>query len=193
MPNYQNGKVYGIRSRSRPELIYVGSTTQPLSIRFGKHKRPNNTTSKQIIDIGDAYIELIENYSCNSREELLKREGEIIRSMECVNKYISGRTLQEYYQDNKEVLLEKHRQYRIDNAEKIKEKQRQYYIDNKEVLLEKKRQYITDNADIINEKKRQYYIDNKEVLLEKRRQYRIDNAEKIKEQRKKNYEKNRVK
>lgn len=85
--NYQNGKIYSIRSRSRPDLVYVGSTTQPLSVRFGGHKKSSNrSTSKQIIDIGDAYIELIENYSCNGKDELCKREGEIMRSMECVNK-----------------------------------------------------------------------------------------------------------
>jgi hypothetical protein len=123
MPNYQNGKVYSIRSRSNLDLVYIGATTQPLSVRFGEHKKlSNKTSSKQIIDLGDAYIELIENYSCNSREELLKREGEIIRSMECVNKVIPCRTHQEYYLDNKEVLLEKKRQYYIDNADIINEK-----------------------------------------------------------------------
>ena len=88
MPNYQNGKIYSIRSRSRPDLVYVGSTTQPLSKRLGEHKTPRKkTSSKQIIELGDAYIELIENYSCENKEELLKREGEIMRSMECLNKY----------------------------------------------------------------------------------------------------------
>jgi hypothetical protein len=88
MPNYQNGKIYSIRSRSNLDLVYVGSTTQPLSKRFGGHKRQSNkTSSKHIINLGDGYIELIENFSCNSKEELLKREGEIMRSMDCVNKY----------------------------------------------------------------------------------------------------------
>ena len=87
MPNYQNGKIYGIRSVSNPDLLYVGSTTDQLSKRLYQHKnKSNKSTSKQIIDLGDAYIELIENYACNSKEELLKREGEIMRSMECVNK-----------------------------------------------------------------------------------------------------------
>jgi hypothetical protein len=88
MPDYQNGKIYSIRSRSNLDLVYVGSTTQPLSKRFGEHKKQSNKikTSKKIIDLGDAYIELIENFSCNSKEELLKREGEIMRSMDCVNK-----------------------------------------------------------------------------------------------------------
>ena len=61
MRNYQNGKIYTVRSRSRPDLVYVGSTIQPLSVRMGMHRQSrNDCTSKQIVDIGDAYIELIE-------------------------------------------------------------------------------------------------------------------------------------
>jgi len=87
MPDYQQGKIYSIRSVSRPDLVYVGSTVQPLSKRFGRHKTPaNHTTSKQVIDIGDAYIELIEMYPCDNIEQLRQREGEIMRSMDCVNK-----------------------------------------------------------------------------------------------------------
>jgi aspartate carbamoyltransferase regulatory subunit len=40
------------------------------------------------MDIGDAYIELIEYFQCDTKEELSKREGEIMRSMDCVNKCI---------------------------------------------------------------------------------------------------------
>jgi len=98
MPNYQNGKIYSIRSHSRPDLVYVGSTCRRLSERFSKHKIASNTaSSKQIIELGDAYIELIENYACGSKEELNRREGELIRSMDCVNKRIEGRTPTEYY------------------------------------------------------------------------------------------------
>ena len=99
MPNYQNSKIYCIRSLSRPELIYVGATCRRLSERFAKHKNMSNgTRSKQIIDIGDAYIELIENYPCNSKEELNRREGSFVRSVECVNKNIPGRTIKEWEQ-----------------------------------------------------------------------------------------------
>ena len=38
MPNYQNGKIYAIRSHQTTD-IYIGSTTQSLSVRFGEHKR----------------------------------------------------------------------------------------------------------------------------------------------------------
>jgi hypothetical protein len=127
MPNYDNGKIYSIRSYSRPDLIYVGSTTQPLSKRFGGHKKTkNSTSSKQIIAIGDAYIELIENYSCNSKEELDRREGQIIRSMDCVNKYIAGRTRKEYKKDNVDTIKEKNKEYRQDNVDSIRERMKQY-------------------------------------------------------------------
>lgn len=97
MSNYQNGQIYSIRSHIRPDLVYVGATCRRLSERFGKHKvSSNRTTSKQIIDLDDAYIELIENHACDSKEKLNKREGEFIRSMDCVNKVVAGRTVKEY-------------------------------------------------------------------------------------------------
>jgi hypothetical protein len=36
--------------------------------------------------------------------ELDKREGEHIRNNNCINKYIAGRTMKEYYEDNKEKI-----------------------------------------------------------------------------------------
>ena len=87
MPNYQNSKVYSIRSLSRPELIYVGSTTQTLSQRMTGHRAPSSKcTSKKIIDIGDSYIELIENYPCADKNELGARENHHMRTIECVNR-----------------------------------------------------------------------------------------------------------
>ena len=38
MPNYQNGKIYCIRSH-QTDNIYIGSTTQKLCVRMAEHKR----------------------------------------------------------------------------------------------------------------------------------------------------------
>ena len=91
MVNYQLGKIYTIRS-SETVGVYVGSTCDNLAKRFGGHKAVynsnKNVSSRHIFDYGveNAYIELLENYPCNSKEELHKREGEHIRMMEnCVN------------------------------------------------------------------------------------------------------------
>ena len=87
MPNYQQGRIYSIRSVSNPDLIYIGSTTQTLSRRFSSHKRKNSKcSSREIITIGDAYIELIENFPCNDIYELEARENIHMRAFNCVNK-----------------------------------------------------------------------------------------------------------
>ena len=39
MPNYSNGKIYSIRFYDNDKLLYIGSTTQILAVRFGGHKK----------------------------------------------------------------------------------------------------------------------------------------------------------
>ena len=113
---YKNGKIYTIRYRNNNNLIYVGSTIQPLYKRFHEHKlKCMNEKSKEYNkilykniretdNINDWYIELYENYPTESKELLLKREGEIIREIGTLNKEIAGRTKQERYNDNKEKI-----------------------------------------------------------------------------------------
>lgn len=93
MPNYAKGKVYIIRSQSTDQ-VYIGVTTQPLAIRFGKHKAGESRADsgvQSILEAGGAYIELLERYPCNSREELAAREKHWIRSPKfqdrCVNSF----------------------------------------------------------------------------------------------------------
>jgi hypothetical protein len=81
-------------------------------------------TSYKILEFGDDYIELLEAYQCNSKIELHKREGELIRQYKdiCVNRCIAGRTKKQFYEDNKEKLQKQQKEYREENKEKIKEK-----------------------------------------------------------------------
>ncbi len=153
MPNFANGKIYCIRSH-QTEQIYVGSTTQPLSVRFGEHKRMN-CSSREILQHSDAYIELLENYACSDKNELNRREGHFIRTMLCVNKQIPGRTQVEYRDDNKETFNEKSKQYYQDNKETITEKSKQYYQNNKEHRKEQSKQYYQDNIETRKAKRNQ--------------------------------------
>ena len=58
---YNNGKIYTIRSPNT-DKYYIGSTCNTLTNRFMSHKSPSNKCeSKEIIDLGEAYIELLEN------------------------------------------------------------------------------------------------------------------------------------
>jgi hypothetical protein len=119
--NYQNGKIYSIRSY-QTNKVYYGSTIQLLCKRLSKHVNDfnayqrgnfNNITSFEILKYEDAYIELVENFPCNSKVELEKREGEIIRENEnAVNRIIVGRTREEYRKDNKDHINQNNKQYR---------------------------------------------------------------------------------
>ncbi len=94
---YNNGKIYTIRCYEDKNLIYVGSTCQPLYKRWGDHKRTarnKDYSSKSLlynkmaeIGIDKFYIELYENYKCKSKEELNHREGQIIREIGTLNYY----------------------------------------------------------------------------------------------------------
>ena len=108
-PNFQNGKIYAIRSH-QTDKIYIGSTTQTLAVRFGGHKKNMDCSSIQILEFGDAYIELLEEFPCANKMQLNRREGELIRLHNCLNKRIEGRTKSEHYVDNKTEINEKHKQ-----------------------------------------------------------------------------------
>ena len=143
-PNFQNGKIYSIRSH-QTEKIYIGSTTQSLAVRFGGHKKPSNkSTSKDILLFDDAYIELIELFPCDSKMALNLREGEIIRERVCVNKNIAGRTRPEYREDNTETIKENNKQYRQTHTEEAK----QYRKDHKESIATIVKQYQQTNKNI---------------------------------------------
>jgi hypothetical protein len=144
MPNYGKGKIYTIRFTNDDE-VYVGSTIQPLSVRFGGHKRDKDKSVYKYIndkydgDFKHCYIELYESCPCESKEQLLKREGEVIRLIGTLNKVIAGRTDKERYEDNKEKILEYEKKRYKDNKEKISEKHKKYYEDNKDILAEKRK------------------------------------------------------
>jgi hypothetical protein len=191
MPDYQNGKIYSIRSY-QTELIYIGSTTQSLSKRLGKHrenyKKNGEVSSKELLKYSDYYIELIENFPCNSREELEKQEGYYIRKNIniCVNCLIAGRTKKEYAQDNVEKFKEYNKKYHEDNKERIREQKKKYREDNLEKIKEHKKQYAENNKEHIKEYQNQYYLNNKEIQKQKAKEYYQKNKE-IQKQKAKEY------
>ncbi len=112
---FQKGKIYTIRYRLDNSLIYVGSTTQTLCKRWGDHKSAYTTYQdkydfllyqkiKETSDLQNWYIELYELFPCNSKMELEKREGEIIREIGTLNLRIAGRTKKERYDDNFQTI-----------------------------------------------------------------------------------------
>jgi hypothetical protein len=181
MPNFQNGKIYAIRSY-QTEQVYVGSTTQPLSVRMGKHRAPSNiTSSRAIMRFPDAYIELIENYPCADKNELNRREGEFIRSMDCVNRCIAGRTQAEYYADHNEELKQRGREYYADHNEELKQRSREYYADHNEELKQRSREWHAAHMEERNQRGREYNAAHKEELKQRSREWRAAHREEAKQ------------
>ena len=169
MPNYQNTKIYKIWSPNS-EKVYVGATVQTLSKRMTAHRKiSNNTQSKIIIDLGDAKIELIQEFPCNNKMESDKKEGEYIRSLDCVNKLIAGRTKQQNYIDNKKKLNDISKQYRDSNIEKIALQQKEYYQLNKQKIAIRGKEYRDKNKSYILEQAKLYREKNIKILAEKQR------------------------
>lgn len=177
---YKKGKIYTIRCRYDDDLIYVGSTIQELSQRMTGHRRDNTCSLYQLVkgDWDNWYIELYEEYPCNNKSILVKREGEITRQIGTINKNIAGRTKKEWEQDN---------------LDKIVEQKREWYQDNKDKVLKRVKQYNQDNKEKISEKNKVYYEANKEQIGEKNKLYREENKDKIKEYNKGWYETNKDK
>jgi hypothetical protein len=116
MPNFENGKIYKLFSKNQSDKVYIGSTCSTLERRKQGHKNNyksylNNkycyVSSFDIIHFDDADIVLIENYPCNSKDELHKRERYYIENTaNCVNRFIPTRTSKQYYEQFRERILD---------------------------------------------------------------------------------------
>jgi hypothetical protein len=172
---YKRGKIYTIRCRYDDTLIYVGSTIDKLAKRFAGHKanrKDKNCSLYQFVD-GDwdnFYIELYEDFSCDNKEQLEKREGEVIREIGTINKRIAGRSRKERYKDNRDEILEEMKQYYKDNRDEILDRTKQYYQDNRDEILEYQKQYNQENHDKILERNKKYRQYNRDEILEKKRE-----------------------
>ena len=104
MSKYNNGKIYKIVDNAYTKQ-YIGSTTEKLSQRMLRHRSDyrryldsRKLHKKSTFDLFEEFgidnckIELIEYCKCDSKDELVRREGELIKNSDCVNKTIAGRT-----------------------------------------------------------------------------------------------------
>ena len=154
-------KIYKIVDNTNGN-VYIGKTKQKyLCKRISGHrtdyKREKLCSSREIIKNGDYRVELIEETEDETRERYW------IENTDCINKQIPNRTRKEY--------------------------RKEYYEDNKDIIIEKNKEYYQNNKDIIIEKKKEYRENNKDIIIEKKRKYRENNKDKIKEYRENNKEK----
>ena len=182
MNKYNNSIIYKLYNVNNDnDDIYIGSTTLLLKDRRNRHisqykcyiSKKNNkyVSSFDIIKTCDNIYdnikcEVIEYINCENREELRKIEGNYIKKLKdiCVNKNLPGRTNTEYYNDNRECILNKKKDYYIDNKIDILQSKKGYYIDNKIILKIKSNTYYNNNKKILCDKSKLHYHKTKTFI-----------------------------
>jgi hypothetical protein len=163
MNKYNNGKIYKLIC-NESNLIYYGSTIQPLYKRLNDHRKSylkfiknefHYLTAFEIIKNNNFNIVLVEEFSCENKEQLEARERYYIDNNKCVNKYKPTRTKKEYFEEHKEHLKNLNKQYYINNKNIIQQKSKEKYKNITEEQRENRNKKARENY-----KKRKDMIDN---------------------------------
>ena len=160
---FKNSKIYVIRCRSDISLIYVGSTTQELCKRFYEHKHNCYNVNQKAYHhpvyciiranqgIYNFYIELYENYSCNNKDELKRKEGEVIRLIGTMN-FVKNTVVDDKIEYQRTYQKDYSKLYHTLYKAEIQEQQRIYYQANQEQIKLNQKEYRVQNKLAIREK-----------------------------------------
>jgi len=198
---YKAGKIY--RLICSDGHYYIGSTITTLNYRLNNHKQSSKKELNRqvyayinILGWNNVKIELVEKYSCNSKEELLKKEDEYIKKGKddklCLNfmrAYVTPEETairyKEYYETHKEKIIDQHKKYIAENKDKIVEYHKQYRVEHKDKRSEYNKKYATEHADEVKDARKTHYKDNKNATLAVNRLYVQSHLETVNEYKKK--------
>jgi hypothetical protein len=177
MPDYQQGKIYKIVCNTTG-LTYYGSTTRArLASRITSHRSnfkqykegKSYISSFEVLKNGNYDYSLVENYPCNSKDELHSRERFWIVNNACVNKVIPKRTKNEYRKDNYILMINCERKSREKNKEIIRVRQREFESRNRDKLNARKRERRSQREQIHCECGGKHKSHNKSVHVKSKR------------------------
>jgi 5-methylcytosine-specific restriction endonuclease McrA len=122
-----------------------------------------------------------------------ERQKQVLNSRKRNQKYVdSGKakeTKAKYYQNNRDIICENVKNYRLENKDLIKEKSKKFRKDNKEKIANDKKLYYENNKDTLAIKGKLYYQNNKDKILTRSKNYAklyyINNKNRINERNKK--------
>ena len=194
--DYSKSVIYKIEHMDKPELVYVGSTTdftkrkyQHKTICINKKSKRYNQKIYQIIRDNEGFesfkMMILCEFPCNSKTELLIEEEKYRKELQATlnsnHAYSSIEETKEkekqYREKNKEQIKERMKEYRENKKEQITNQKKKYYENNKE---HQKKYQETNKEKIMNIKKK-YYETHKQIINEKVYEYNELNKEKLKE------------
>lgn len=150
MPNYNKCVIYKLCCQDvEVKDIYIGSTCN-MARRKNQHKNAcNNPNNKNYYQYVYQFIRenggfdnfdmiMIEEHHCENKLQKEQRERYWIELLKpALNRAIPTRNRNEYYHDNKQVIIEKQKLYNEVNKEQILKQKKEYYKQNKENLEKK--------------------------------------------------------
>ena len=182
--------------------IYIGHTTNFNQRKHNHKTNCNNINSKNYNLNVYQFIRhyggwdnwdmiQIEEFCCNNTREATIRERywiDLLKpKLNCINPfaYEEEKIIQkkDWYEENKEEILEKAKEnYEVNKEHKL-EYQKQYAQENKEHISEKQKEYREKNKEYLSEQKKIYRQQHKEEAAKANKEWREANKEKLKEQR----------
>ena len=152
--DYSKGLIYKLCCKN-PEIkeIYVGSTTNLIKRKYYHKYDCNNVNSKAYNHYKYQFIRdnggfknwdmvLIENYACENKRQLEKRERYFI---ELLNTTLNSYTPFLTEEEKKEQKKEYDKEWNEKNKTEILEQKKKNYQNNKEKILEKRKEHYKKN------------------------------------------------
>ena len=187
-------KKYVVYQHVTPDKMYYFGQTNNIKQRWSGNGAGYKGTAlyPYIEKYGWDNIQHIVLFRDQTKEDALWIEDFLITTAQedgvCINKYRSGNISREEDYNKNQC-----KQYYEQNREKLLEQKQDYYQKNKDEILEQQCEYYEKNKQQIRKQQKQYYEQNKEQLLEQKKQYREQNREKLLEQKQDYYQKNKDK
>ena len=199
MPDYNKGCIYMIKHNLdyNNENVYIGSCCN-FTRRKCAHKNACNNPNyikhnfklyQKIRENGgwDCWVMIkLHDFPCSEKYQLNLEERRVIDLYQSkLNMVIPTRTIKEYYEDNKEHLIEYAKKYakkyNENNKEQIIENYKKYYENNKEHIIEQRKIYHENNKEKLNEYAKKYREEHTEEKREYNKNYYENNKEKLSE------------
>jgi len=193
MNNIRNGQVYEIKYNG--QVLYVGSTWNIMKRNSSHLTNCYDETSKQYnyaiykyirdnnISWSDLEFIVVYNGLFASKNDrfLFEESYMLLLNPICNSMRAKGRTRKEYYEENKETILNQQKQHYEENKEEIHKERKKYYEENKETILNQQKQHYEENKEEFHKERKKYRAEHKEQISEQNRNYRGTHKEEIKE------------
>jgi predicted GIY-YIG superfamily endonuclease len=191
---YQRGKIYSMTGHDGH--YYIGSTTMSLTDRFRHHKEFSKTHDTRVYEyckrVGwkNITMELLEDYPCDSSEELHEREEYHLAPVRedplCLNTIrafltpeVRKMAVKQYYEENREQITCYQAWYSEENADQIKARRDAYKASHRKELAEKQRAYAKEHQEELRITQKEYRDSHKEELQAYFKKYVGENKEAV--------------